>query len=328
MIETYALGSFSTEGLSQWPGIVRAGEVLPLSVLVDSAPENLLELFRDWSTWDDQIATALAEGTGYTWMKESTLTAHLPYMPDNLMGAGANYRKHVIELIIDSGAGGFEDLSRAERFAIGELEMKARSESGKPFVFVGQRSAIAGPDKVLVLPFDILQPDWELELAVVIGRHARRVARQDALAHVAGYTIANDLTARDLVTRPDLKNLGMDWLACKNAPGFKILGPYITPARFVPDPQNLRIRLSLNGQTMQDESTADMIYDVARIVEFASMHVALQPGDVIMTGSPAGNGTHYGRFLQGGDIMVGVIDGLVGAQRVRCVREEPEACGY
>jgi 2-keto-4-pentenoate hydratase/2-oxohepta-3-ene-1,7-dioic acid hydratase in catechol pathway len=123
------------------------------------------------------------------------------------------------------------------------------------------------------------------------------------------------------VDRPDLKQLGMDWMACKNAPGFNIIGPYITPARFVPDPQKLHIRLRLNGETMQDEGTDDMIFDVARLIEFASQHTQLYPGDIIMTGSPSGNGTHYGRFLRDGDVMEGEIDGLVGHQRTPCVAE-------
>jgi 2-keto-4-pentenoate hydratase/2-oxohepta-3-ene-1,7-dioic acid hydratase in catechol pathway len=242
-------------------------------------------------------------------------------MPDNLLGAGANYRKHVIELIVDSGAGGVQHLSKEERRAYGEKEMDARAASGKPFVWVGLRSAIAGPARTLVLPHDVTEPDWELELAVVIGKTARRVSRDDALNYVAGYTIANDVTARELVTRADLKNLGMDWLACKSSPGFHILGPYVTPARFVSDPQRLQIRLSLNGQVMQDEGTSDMIFGVARIVEYVSTHVQLQPGDIIMTGSPSGNGTHYHRFLRDGDEMRGEIDGILGVQQVRCAAE-------
>ena len=133
--------------------------------------------------------------------------------------------------------------------------------------------------------------------------------------------IANDITARELVARPDVPQMGMDWMACKGAPGFKILGPYITPAKFVPDPQKLHIRLSLNDKVMQDEGTNDMIFDTAKIIAFISNYVQLHPGDAILTGSPSGNGTHYGRFLRDGDVMKGEIDGLVGAQVVRCIAE-------
>ncbi|WP_114955082.1 fumarylacetoacetate hydrolase family protein [Sphingosinicella terrae] len=321
MSDIYALGTFSEGAGGHWPGVIRGGRVAALAKLIPVAPADLLSVFRQWEVWGARIDAAVASAQEGWWRPEGELVAHLPCMPDNLFGAGANYRKHVIELIVDSGAGGTGHLSPEERRAYGEREMDQRAASGKPFVWVAARSSIAGPERALVLPHDIQQPDWELELAVLIGRRARRVPAARALDHVAGYMIANDITARELVTRSDLKNLGMDWMACKGSPGFKILGPYVTPARFVADPQKLHIRLSLNGEVMQDEGTDDMIFGVAQIIEFVSAHCELQPGDVIMTGSPSGNGTHYGRFLRDGDEMRGEIDGLVGAQVVRCVGE-------
>lgn len=321
MSDVYALGTFTVGTGERWPGIVRGGRVARLKDIVPDAPATLHEVVTRWDDWRDRIDAAVAKTQVSQWLDESAVVAHLPYMPENLFGAGANYRKHVIELIVDVGAGGVEHLSRDERLAYGEAEMDRRAASGKPFVWVGLRSSIAGPARTLVLPHDVTQPDWELELAVIIGRKARRVSASDALDYVAGYMIANDVTARELVTRSDLKNLGMDWMACKGAPGFKILGPYITPKRFVADPQNLHINLSLNGEPMQDEGTDDMIFGVAQIVEFTSAHCELQPGDVIMTGSPAGNGSHYGRYLRDGDEMIGRIEGLVGEQRTRCVAE-------
>lgn len=325
MTNIYALGTFSVGSSARWPGVVRDGKVAALSDILSHAPGDLFSVIKAWDIWSAKIDAAVESADADAWRPESQFVAHLPYMPDNLLGAGANYRKHVIELIVDSGAGGVEHLDKEERLAFGEKEMDARAASGKPFVWVGLRSSVVGPARPLVLPHDVTQPDWEFELAVVIGRKARRVSADKALDYVAGYTMANDVTARELVMRTDLKNLGMDWMACKGAPGFKILGPYITPARFVADPQKLHIRLSLNGDVMQDEGTSDMIFGVARIVEFVSAHVELQPGDVIMTGSPSGNGTHYGRFLRDGDEMRGEIDGIVGAQVVRCVAENVAA---
>jgi 2-keto-4-pentenoate hydratase/2-oxohepta-3-ene-1,7-dioic acid hydratase in catechol pathway len=325
MSEIYGLGTFSKAGSkagdTRWPGVVRGGQVIALAQLLPDAPADLLALLQDWSRWDDRIAAAAAATDNAGWQPEADFTAHLPFLPDNLYGAGANYRRHVIELIVDSGAGGVEHLSRDERRAHGEKEMDERAASGKPYVFVAPRSSVAGPDANFVVPHDVTKPDWEFELALVIGKPARRVAPGHGLDHVAAYTMANDVTSRELVTRTDLKNLGMDWMACKASPGYKIIGPYLTPARFVPDPQKLHIRLSLNGQVMQDEGTDDMIFGAGRIVEFVSAHVRLMPGDIIMTGSPSGNGTHYGRFLHGGDEMRGEIDGLIGFQIVRCVAE-------
>jgi 2-keto-4-pentenoate hydratase/2-oxohepta-3-ene-1,7-dioic acid hydratase in catechol pathway len=146
------------------------------------------------------------------------------------------------------------------------------------------------------------------------------VARDAALDHVAGYVIANDVTARDALRRPDARDLGLDWLAGKNAPTFLPLGPLFVPAPFVADPMNLRITLTVNGQVMQNESTADMVFDVAALVEFISEVSELCPGDVVLTGSPAGNGASHGVFLKPGDVMVGEISGL-GRQRSVCVAE-------
>ena len=112
----------------------------------------------------------------------------------------------------------------------------------------------------------------------------------------------------------------MDFVMSKGAPTFLPLGPFLVPAAFVPDAQGLRLTLKLNGQVMQDESTADMIFSVAHLIEYLSAGVELQPGDVICTGSPAGNGMHYGRFMQQGDVIESSITGL-GAQRNRCVAD-------
>ena len=140
----------------------------------------------------------------------------------------------------------------------------------------------------------------------------------DALRHVAGYTICNDITTRDLVYRPDLKKIGTDWLAAKNAPTFTPTGPFLVPAQYTGDPMDLRITLRHNGRTMQDESTEDMIFDVAQLVSYTSSLVELQPGDLLLTGSPAGNGAHWGTYLHAGDVIESEITGL-GYQRNTCV---------
>lgn len=321
MSQIYALGTFARGAEGDFAGVVRDGQVMPLQNLVPGAPASLADVFGDWGRWGDAVDAAMANPPTSGWLREADLTAKLPYKPESLYGAGANYRRHVIELIVDKGAGGVQHMSPEERRRHAEEIMDKRAASGKPFVWVAARSTFGGPDQPLVLPYDTSEPDWELELAVVIGKPARRVKRQDALQYVAGYLIANDITSRELVDRPDIPQMGMDWMACKGGPGFKVLGPYITPARFVADPQALHIRLSLNGQVMQDEGTDDMIFSVTRLIEFVSAHTLLHPGDILMTGSPSGNGTHYNRFLRDGDEMVGEIDGLVGAQRVRCAAE-------
>jgi 2-keto-4-pentenoate hydratase/2-oxohepta-3-ene-1,7-dioic acid hydratase in catechol pathway len=211
-------------------------------------------------------------------------------------------------------------MSVEERRAWGIKRMDDRALSGKPFVFTKLPSSILAPFDIVLLPPEIKLPDWELELGVIIGKPARRVSLENAFDYVAGYTVVNDITARDLVNRADMPEMGMDWMASKSAPGFLPMGPYLTPTQFVANPQDLTITLKLNGETMQNESTSDMIFTVARLIEYISSHVQLLPGDLICTGSPAGNGMHYKRFLTDGDILEGSITGL-GTQRNLCKLE-------
>jgi len=134
--------------------------------------------------------------------------------------------------------------------------------------------------------------------------------------YIAGYTIANDISNRGQIFRSDsdMKPMGSDWVSSKSSPGYCPLGPYLVPAAFVENPMDLQINLALNGDMMQDESTADMIIDIPRLIEYLTARVQLLPGDVLLTGSPSGNGVHYKRFLQTGDVMDCSITGL-GTQR-------------
>jgi 2-keto-4-pentenoate hydratase/2-oxohepta-3-ene-1,7-dioic acid hydratase in catechol pathway len=247
-----------------------------------------------------------------------------PVLPRQIFQAGANYRSHVLDLIAahhDGSDGRSREQARAD--AAAHLDERL---GGAPFVFQGLPSAICGAYDDVVLPADGAQPDWELELAAVIGRRTRRIPVDDALQAVAGWTIVNDITLRDKVFRPDSGALGADWLAAKNAPTFLPTGPALVPYEALPDPGDLRITLRLNGTVMQDESTKDMIFDVARIVSHISHVATLLPGDLVLTGSPAGNGLAHGRLLRAGDVMHATITGL-GAQTNRCVDERPDREG-
>ena len=152
--------------------------------------------------------------------------------------------------------------------------------------------------------------DWDAELAVVIGRRVRGVRGAAAVAAVAGYSVLNDVSARDWIA--DRPSLGIDWIMQKAFDGFAPMGPFITPAAFVPDPQALAMQLTVNGQVMQDSSTSRMVFGVREIVEHLAGIMTLEPGDIIATGTPAGVG--HGRkpqlFLKPGDDVAVTIEGL------------------
>jgi 2,4-diketo-3-deoxy-L-fuconate hydrolase len=333
----FALGTFSVTGGNAFPGIVVGDGVMALSALrplvcaaggeeLCKAP-SLLAVLERWEENEpllSRAAESIQEDTaGARALRLTPLEAvrvHAPVLPRQIFCSGANYRKHVIDLIIDQANPQTEKLTPQERRTFAEKLMDERAAHGKPFVFTKLVSAVTGPFDPIVLPYDVRQPDWELELGVVIGKAARRLKRIDALGCVAGYVVVNDITSRDLVYRRDVPQMGMDWLICKSTPTFLPVGPYLVPSALVPDPQNLRITLKLNGETKQDESTADMIFGVAQLIEHISNYVQLLPGDLICTGSPAGNGTHYNRYLRDGDVLEGSIGGL-GTQTNACVAE-------
>ena len=208
-------------------------------------------------------------------------------------------------------------LARVETFyAIGLNYAQHAAEAGmeppkEPILFNKSASCLAGPHDALTLPKGSEKSDWEVELGVVIGRRAQNVSVDDALSYVAGYCVINDLSERAYQIER-----GGQWTKGKSAPGFGPVGPYLVTADEVPDPQALGLRLSLNGEMVQDNFTSDMIFSVAEIIAHMSEFMALVPGDVIATGTPegVGMGMKPQRFLRSGDVMELEIDGL-GKQR-------------
>ncbi|MEU9578066.1 fumarylacetoacetate hydrolase family protein [Streptomyces chilikensis] len=317
----FALATLSAPDGPAFPALVTPdGRALDLRDALGDDRLTVLDLLDRWETALPRLR-ALAGGTGRARTPLAGLRVHAPVTPRQVFQSGANYRQHVIDLHVAHRAPG-DERPEAERRAEAAAIMDRRAAEDLPYVFIGLPSAITGPYDDVVLPAWAGQPDWELELAVVIGRPAHRVSVEDAPRYVAGYTIANDLTDRATVFRRDMPQIGTDWLRSKNAPGFTPLGPWIVPAESVADPDDLRVTLKLNGETMQDESTKDMIFKVARMVSYASRAARLLPGDLVLTGSPAGNGMHWGRLLRDGDVMEGTVTGL-GVQRTRCVAEDP-----
>ncbi len=300
--------------------LVAADRIRDLSAAeLGAADLNTFLADPDWSR-----LAALADAGG-PWMPvaEATLTA--PVAPRQVLQTGANYRQHVIELVA-AGLTQNTDRTPDQARAFAAQMMDDRAAHGEPYFFIGLPACVVGDDVPLVLPAYSDVHDWELELAVVIGREAFHVSREAAMDHVAGYTICNDITTRDLVFRTDMKEIGTDWYRAKNAPGFLPTGPFLVPAPFVTG-SDVDVRLELNGEVKQDASTADLLFDLPALVSGASQTMPLLPGDLLLTGSPAGNGQHWRRFLRGGDVMTGSIQGL-GTQTVRCVAESAVGSGH
>ncbi|MGC0327411.1 2,4-diketo-3-deoxy-L-fuconate hydrolase [Streptomyces sp. SAI-170] len=316
----FALATLSAPDGPAFPALVTPdAQVLDLRTALGDSRATTRTLLDDWETVLPRLR-ALADDRRGDQRPLADFRVHAPVEPRQVFQSGANYRQHVIDLHVAHRTPG-DDRPEGERRAEAAEIMDRRAAEDLPYVFLGLPSAITGPYDDVVLPAWAQQPDWELELAAVIGRPAHRLSVEDALEYVAGYTIANDLTDRATVFRRDMPQIGTDWLRSKNAPGFTPLGPWIVPAESVANPDDLRVTLKLNGETMQDESTKDMIFKVARMVSYASQTAQLLPGDLVLTGSPAGNGMHWGRLLRDGDVMEGSITGL-GVQRTRCVAED------
>jgi 2-keto-4-pentenoate hydratase/2-oxohepta-3-ene-1,7-dioic acid hydratase in catechol pathway len=188
----------------------------------------------------------------------------------------------------------------------GHAAERGREIPDEPTLFLKANSAVIGPNDDIVLPHASQQVDYEGELAVVIGHPAYEVDESEALDHVAGYTAANDVTARDY------QNVrGQHWIG-KSCDTFAPLGPALVTASEIPDPQDLGLRTIVSGETRQDARTKEMVFSVARLIAFASRLMTLEPGDVLLTGTPAGVGAAASppRFLRDGDVVDVEIQGI------------------
>ncbi|MEU1305718.1 fumarylacetoacetate hydrolase family protein [Streptomyces shenzhenensis] len=183
----------------------------------------------------------------------------------------------------------------------------------EPVIFFKAADTVVGPNDTVLVPRDSVKTDWEVELAVVIGRTARYLESADeALAHVAGYAVAHDVSEREFQIER-----GGTWDKGKNCETFNPLGPWLVTADEVPDPQNLSLRLWVNGELKQDGTTAEQIFPVAEVVRYVSRFMTLYPGDVINTGTPAGVALGQPEpkpYLRAGDVVELEIEGL-GRQR-------------
>ena len=187
----------------------------------------------------------------------------------------------------------------------------------EPVVFMKATTCITGPIDPILMPGGSTKLDWEVELGIVIGCETRRVTEGQALDHVAGYCVFHDVSERAFQLER-----GGQWDKGKSCDSFGPIGPWLVTTDEVPDPQRLRLWLDVNGERMQDSSTADMIFSCAEIVSYVSGFMTLLPGDVICTGTPQGVGIGRGRFLQIGDKVALGVEGL-GEQQQTVIATRP-----
>ena len=311
--DAFGLGTFANAN-GAFVGMVRGEEVHDVSGVV-GRDATLRDVLFDWDRALDELAAAAPTLTG------GVKIAHLQVLPPvqpvgQILCAGANYRRHVEQIVQTTlrNSGDRRSDEELRDFAIATIQRQAQSD---PLMFVGLPSAVSGARDDVVLWTPGTQHDWELELAVIVKKPAFQVGTDDAMDYVAGYLMSNDVSVRDVMARP--QNPLTDFVTSKNRPTYFPTGPIILPARFVPDYRRLRILLKVNGEVMQDESVDDIIHGVEKCVSYASHSTRLSPGDMILTGSPAGNAGHHGnRWLHPGDVMEGTITGL-GTQITTCV---------
>lgn len=264
----------------------------PLAALRSDLPASVIDLFADWPRFSTILASLAAEieGGGRSDGVDAAsadLLAPLLY-PGKVLCAGANYYDHMAEM-------GFPGVKKETQRLF--------------FFFKPPRNAVVGPGDTVVMPRGTQKYDWEIELAAVIGKTARYVTPAEALNHIAGYTIGIDLSARDFNMAPD-QFYKLDWVAGKATDTSCPLGPWIVPAPAFADPQNIALKLAVNGETKQDSNTSQMIFSIAEQIARASEIMTLDPGDVVLTGTPAGVGVPKGTFLKPGDRVDADIDGI------------------
>lgn len=236
--------------------------------------------------WQDNMRQLVRRGISpsktYERVPLAEATLQAPLMPGKIVAIGRNYAEHAAEL-------GNELPERPVIFA------------KFPSTVIGQGVPITWRTSITT------QVDWEAELAVVIGKHAKDVSEEDALNYVYGYSVANDVSARDLQLRIDSQ-----WTRGKSLDTFCPLGPFIVTRDEIADPQNLNIKTTVNGKTMQDSNTKHMIFSVAHLISFCSQNFTLEPGDLIITGTPSGvgDGRKPPRYLSDGDVVAVSVEGI------------------
>jgi 2-keto-4-pentenoate hydratase/2-oxohepta-3-ene-1,7-dioic acid hydratase in catechol pathway len=269
--------------------LVLDGHVHPLA-----GRPSVRALLEDWDVALAELDALVTRGdlAPAVAVTEARLRPPVPD-PPNLYMAGANYADHAREMR--------------------KLPPDAPIEKSPqgPFIFLKPTTTLVGHGDEVVLGPGCERVDWEVELAAVIGRRAHMVAVADALDHVAGYTVANDVSVRDhFIREPSEPPMKFHWFGQKGWATSCPLGPWLVPARDLPQAGDAVLRLTRNGVVEQESRTSQMLFSTAEQIAFLSGIVPLVPGDVICTGTPAGVGAGQGRFLAPGDVMVAEVEGI------------------
>lgn len=261
------------------PSLARAGW---------TGTSDVAGLFADWDNAKAALDKAAASVSADDKVPADAQRLSPLLYPGKVLCAGANYYDHLKEMGVP------DTRKEAQRLF---------------FFFKPSRNAVVGEGATVHMPIDTKAFDWEIELAAVIGKRARAVKAKYALSHVAAYTIGIDFSARDHNRAPETF-YKLDWVAGKAHDTCCPLGPRIVPASAIADPQNIALKLSVNGEVKQDGSTTDMIFSIAEQIEILSNIMTLDPGDVVLTGTPAGVGAPKQTFLSVGDRVDASIDGI------------------
>lgn len=251
---------------------------------------SLVDLFADWDKSFAALSALAAKAPAACAdlaRASAPLLAPLRY-PGKVLCAGANYYDHIAEMGVP------DTRKEAQRLF---------------FFFKPPRNAVVGPGKTVRMPLDTKAMDWEIELAAIIGKPARAVSEKDAMAAIAAYTVSIDFSARDLNRVPE-SFFKLDWVAGKANDTCCPMGPVVVPAAFLKDPQDLPLLLTVNGETKQNARTSGMIFSIAEQIAKLSRIMTLDPGDVVLTGTPAGVGAPKGTFLKVGDKVDATIEGI------------------
>jgi 2-keto-4-pentenoate hydratase/2-oxohepta-3-ene-1,7-dioic acid hydratase in catechol pathway len=294
-MQAFALATIDRGGKPE--AAIRVGDgIWPLASASQAAgtgelPADLMAVVAGWQASRPRLhalAEACAAGRAGKRAAPAAAAKYLAPLlyPRKVIGVGANYADHVEKAVLI-----------LERMGI----QRGTGRHKRPTFFLKPAStAVVGPGETVRIPVDCKQFDYEIELAVVFGLRARNVSEGEAMATVAAYTIGLDMSARDLHFIPE-SLFKFDAFAGKAHDSGAPLGPVLVPAEFVSDPQSLRMTLEVNGETRQDGTTADMVHKLPRLISEVSKIVTLEPGDVMLTGTPSGTGFETGRFLGRGD---------------------------